>query len=174
MNSCNGNNYDKDTKLTKFGYREYDSQTGRWTSKDPIDFEGGDSNLYGYVLGDPVNAIDPEGLAPYDKCVNSCLVNYSNSWIYLGAFAPAATLKTPSQYGSLDGGKLNKSPFTNFDKRFPNIPFANPDGGFKQPAGNIGRKKPVGRLGTAVWGIGAFSCGYFLGALAECSIDCVK
>ncbi|MDR1007223.1 MAG: hypothetical protein LBL65_01500 [Campylobacteraceae bacterium] len=42
--------YDKDTKLIKFGYREYDSQTGRWTSKDPIDFEGGDSNLYGYVV----------------------------------------------------------------------------------------------------------------------------
>jgi RHS repeat-associated protein len=40
-----GGLYDKDTKLIKFGYREYDSYTGRWTSKDPIDFEGGDSNL---------------------------------------------------------------------------------------------------------------------------------
>jgi hypothetical protein len=27
---------------------------GGWTSKDPIDFEGGDSNLYGYVLNEPV------------------------------------------------------------------------------------------------------------------------
>jgi RHS repeat-associated protein len=53
MNSCNGNNYDKDTKLTKFGYREYDSNMGRWTTKDPIDFNGGDFNLYGYVLGEP-------------------------------------------------------------------------------------------------------------------------
>ncbi|MDR1007521.1 MAG: RHS repeat-associated core domain-containing protein, partial [Campylobacteraceae bacterium] len=49
-----GGLYDKDTKLIKFGYREYDSNTGRWTSKDPIDFGGGSSNLYGYVLGDPV------------------------------------------------------------------------------------------------------------------------
>jgi RHS repeat-associated protein len=56
-----GGLYDKDTKLTKFGYREYDSYTGRWTSKDPIDFEGGDSNLYGYVMGDPVNGVDPTG-----------------------------------------------------------------------------------------------------------------
>jgi RHS repeat-associated protein len=57
-----GGLYDKDTKLTKFGYRDYDSYTGRWTSKDPIDFNGGDTNLYNYVMGDPVNLVDPEGL----------------------------------------------------------------------------------------------------------------
>ncbi|MDR0407877.1 MAG: RHS repeat-associated core domain-containing protein [Campylobacteraceae bacterium] len=56
-----GGLYDHDTKLTKFGYRDYDSQTGRWMSKDPIDFDGGDSNLYGYVLGDPINFVDPTG-----------------------------------------------------------------------------------------------------------------
>ena len=57
-----GGLYDTDTKLTRFGYRDYDAYTGKWTAKDPIDFSGGDSNLYGYVLGDPVNFIDPEGL----------------------------------------------------------------------------------------------------------------
>ena len=50
-----GGLYDSDTKLTHFGYREYDAFTGKWTSKDLILFEGGDSNLYGYVLGDPIN-----------------------------------------------------------------------------------------------------------------------
>jgi len=39
-----------------------DAYTGKWTAKDPIGFSGGDSNLYGYVLGDPVNFIDPTGL----------------------------------------------------------------------------------------------------------------
>ena len=29
-------------------------------------FEGGDSNLYGYVLQDPVNGIDPSGLICFD------------------------------------------------------------------------------------------------------------
>jgi RHS repeat-associated protein len=58
-----GGLYDKDAKLIKFGYRGYDSHIGRWTSKDPIDFGGGDLNLYGYVLGDPVNGVDPSGLA---------------------------------------------------------------------------------------------------------------
>jgi RHS repeat-associated protein len=56
-----GGLYDQDTKLIKFGYREYDSNTGRWTSKDPIDFGGGSSNLYGYVVNDPVNLVDPTG-----------------------------------------------------------------------------------------------------------------
>jgi len=57
-----GGLYDPDTKLTHFGYREYDAYTGKWTAKDPILFAGGDSNLYGYVLNDPVNLVDPEGL----------------------------------------------------------------------------------------------------------------
>ena len=56
-----GGLYDPYTKLTHFGFREYDAYTGKWTAKDPILFEGGDSNLYGYVLNDPVNLVDPEG-----------------------------------------------------------------------------------------------------------------
>jgi hypothetical protein len=46
----------------RFGARDYDPETGRWTAKDPILFAGGDTNLYGYVLGDPVNVNDPIGL----------------------------------------------------------------------------------------------------------------
>lgn len=53
---------DKDTHLVRFGAREYDPETGRWLSKDPILFAGGDPNLYGYVGGDPINNIDPLGL----------------------------------------------------------------------------------------------------------------
>jgi len=58
-----GGIYDQHTKLTRFGARDYDATTGRWTAKDPIRFAGGDTNLYGYVLGDPVNLFDPLGLA---------------------------------------------------------------------------------------------------------------
>jgi RHS repeat-associated protein len=57
-----GGLYDTDTKLTRFGYRDYDAYVGKWTAKDPIGFGGGDSNLYGYVLGDGVNFVDPSGL----------------------------------------------------------------------------------------------------------------
>ncbi|MBF0154083.1 MAG: RHS repeat-associated core domain-containing protein, partial [Magnetococcales bacterium] len=57
-----GGLYDHDTGLVRFGARDYDPFTGRWTAKDPIRFNGGDTNLYGYVLGDPVNRVDPIGL----------------------------------------------------------------------------------------------------------------
>jgi RHS repeat-associated protein len=56
-----GGLYDPDTKLVRFGARDYDAEVGRWTSKDPIGFSAGDSNLYGYVLGDPLNFFDPGG-----------------------------------------------------------------------------------------------------------------
>ncbi len=55
---------DVDTGLVKFGAREYDPRTGRWTGLDPIQYAGGDSVLYRYVAGDPVNRTDPSGLFP--------------------------------------------------------------------------------------------------------------
>jgi len=57
-----GGIYDADTGLVRFGTRDYDPDTGRWTAKDPILFAGGDTNLYGYTLGDPVNFVDIYGL----------------------------------------------------------------------------------------------------------------
>lgn len=57
-----GGLYDNDTKLVKFGARDYDASIGRWLSKDPTLFAGRDTNLYGYVLQDPINLIDPTGL----------------------------------------------------------------------------------------------------------------
>jgi RHS repeat-associated protein len=57
-----GGLYDQDTKLVRFDARDYNPLIGRWTAKDPIQFNGGDTNLYGYVLNDPVNRFDPSGL----------------------------------------------------------------------------------------------------------------
>jgi uncharacterized protein RhaS with RHS repeats len=34
----------------------YDPTVGRWTTEDPIAFEGGDANLYRYVGNSPINA----------------------------------------------------------------------------------------------------------------------
>ncbi len=73
-----GGLYDRDTKLVRFGARDYDAETGRWTVKDPILFAGGDTNLYGYVLGDPVNLIDPTGLCGQNPC------DYPDSDCYVG------------------------------------------------------------------------------------------
>ena len=57
-----GGLFDRDTGLVRFGYRDYDPEVGRWTAKDPIGFAGGDTDLYGYVLNNPVNYFDPSGL----------------------------------------------------------------------------------------------------------------
>ena len=79
-----GGLYDRQTGLVHFGAREYDPETGRWTTKDPIGFAGGDGNLYAYVGNDPVNSVDLDGLAGF---LNSCSV----SPVCAIALAPRAT-----------------------------------------------------------------------------------
>jgi RHS repeat-associated protein len=56
-----GGLHDRDTGLVRFGARDYAPELGRFTAKDPIDFDGGDTNLYAYVTNDPANWVDPEG-----------------------------------------------------------------------------------------------------------------
>ena len=57
-----GGQYDPDTSLVRFGARDFDPFVGRWISKDPLRFAGGDGNLYAYVENDPINRIDATGL----------------------------------------------------------------------------------------------------------------
>jgi RHS repeat-associated protein len=54
--------HDRDTGWVRMGWRDYDPETGRFTALDPIGYAGGDSDLYGYCLDDPVNNADPLGL----------------------------------------------------------------------------------------------------------------
>ena len=69
-----GGLHDRDTGLGRFGYRDYDPDTGRWTAKDPIGFAGGDTDLYGYVLNDPVNWVDPSGLIDAETIRTAALI----------------------------------------------------------------------------------------------------
>ena len=55
-----GSMADPDHELIRFGVRDYQPSTGRWTAKDPILFNGG-LNLYAYAGSDPVNLVDQEG-----------------------------------------------------------------------------------------------------------------
>jgi RHS repeat-associated protein len=69
-----GGLYDPATQLVRFGARDYDPETGRWTSKDPILFVGGDTNLYSYVLQNSINFVDPEGTITSDPGeIGACL-----------------------------------------------------------------------------------------------------
>lgn len=55
--------YDSETGLYYYRARYYDPVAGRFITRDPIGFEGG-INQYAYVLNNPVNYTDPEGLNP--------------------------------------------------------------------------------------------------------------
>ncbi|MCL6592130.1 MAG: hypothetical protein K6U80_19555, partial [Firmicutes bacterium] len=57
-----GGMYNPQIKLAKFGARDYDAETGRWTRKDPARFSGGGLNFYKYCGNNPVNFVDPIGL----------------------------------------------------------------------------------------------------------------
>lgn len=52
---------DADTGLVRFGCRDYDPATGRWTAKDPIQFAGGDCDFYAYCVENPVSLRDASG-----------------------------------------------------------------------------------------------------------------
>jgi RHS repeat-associated protein len=53
--------------------RFYDPEIGRFISKDPIGFGGGDLNLYAYVGNNPVNHRDPMGL--WSECDSAFIEN---------------------------------------------------------------------------------------------------
>ena len=59
-----GQYYDAETGLHYNYHRDYDPATGRYLTPDPIGLAGG-LNLYSYVSNNPINWIDPPGLAPY-------------------------------------------------------------------------------------------------------------
>lgn len=57
-----GGLHDRDLGFVRFGWRDYDTLTGRWTAPDPMGDAGGGPDWYGYCLDDPVNVADPLGL----------------------------------------------------------------------------------------------------------------
>jgi RHS repeat-associated protein len=77
---------DADTGLVHFGAREYAPELGRFCSLDPIDFAGGDANLYGYCMGDPVNLVDPSGLA-VDWATTSAVLGVAGAVCFFAALA---------------------------------------------------------------------------------------
>ncbi|MBN2195321.1 MAG: hypothetical protein JW751_21060, partial [Polyangiaceae bacterium] len=58
-----GGRYDPDTGLVRFGARDYDPTTGRWTSREPK-LRSDSPNQYLYGRGNPVDLRDPTGHEP--------------------------------------------------------------------------------------------------------------
>lgn len=56
--------HDLETGLLYYGYRYYESFSGKWISSDSIGEKGG-INLYGFVLNSPLKWVDVLGRQPY-------------------------------------------------------------------------------------------------------------
>ncbi|MEW6278500.1 MAG: RHS repeat-associated core domain-containing protein, partial [Candidatus Eremiobacterota bacterium] len=61
-----GQQFDGDTGLYYLRARFYDPTMGRFTTRDPIGYAGG-NNVYAYVGNNPINGADPSGLQPPDS-----------------------------------------------------------------------------------------------------------
>ncbi len=57
-----GGLHDPYSGLTRFGFRDYAPEQGRFTAKDPLGDTGGNHDLYEYCADDPVTMNDPSGL----------------------------------------------------------------------------------------------------------------
>jgi len=66
-----GREYDSETGMYFYRARYYDQKAGRFVTKDPISFAGGDVNLYAYVGNDPVNWGDPYGLVDMPRALRA-------------------------------------------------------------------------------------------------------
>lgn len=51
-----------------FRNRVFSPTLGRWLTSDPIKYEGGDFNLYRYILNNPMNFLDSTGLKADQPC----------------------------------------------------------------------------------------------------------
>ncbi len=58
-----GREWDSEIGQYNFRARNYDPNTGRFTGEDPSGFQGGDANLYRFVLNQPTIFVDPTGLS---------------------------------------------------------------------------------------------------------------
>ncbi len=84
-----GGLWDSESGLVRFGARDYDPERGRWTARDPILFDGGDTNLFAYVGSRPVDETDPGGLF-FNSCSGVCAAIAAMGATVINRLSPAA------------------------------------------------------------------------------------
>lgn len=82
MLSLGGGLFDEDIGLILFLFRDYDPSTGHFIQRDPLGLRGGDVDVYGYCLDDPVNLIDPIGLFGLTKDERKMINGKTRGWAH--------------------------------------------------------------------------------------------
>jgi RHS repeat-associated protein len=120
-----------DIGLQYLSQRYYDPQIGRFITRDPIGWAGG-TNLYGYCDNDPVEMVDPSGLAPYAQRfgeVDDGATGYSrqggtppvpstkDAWIFVGDYemGPLGILTPMGWWGSRNDVRRIEMKFSDYN-----------------------------------------------------------
>ncbi len=77
-----GREWDPETQLYHYRARGYDPYLGRFLSKDPLSYAGGDVNLYAMVQNNPVNLTDPKGKTGAVPTIIAGGVVVATAWLY--------------------------------------------------------------------------------------------
>ncbi|WP_411748432.1 RHS repeat domain-containing protein [Reinekea sp.] len=107
---------DNHTGLIRFGYRDFDPEIGRWTARDPIGFAGGDTNLYGYVGGSPIQFVDSTGMARYHYNKNNGYLYYYEDGVPLDplwAMSVYSGWHNPANKWAIPNGRYEVLPIEN-------------------------------------------------------------
>ena len=70
---------DHDTRIVRFGARDYEPASARWLTRDPSGIVFGEINRYSYCRNSPVNLIDPDGEMPCADFVDELMDLFSTS-----------------------------------------------------------------------------------------------
>ena len=89
---------DEGSNLHHFGARYYDSSIGKFLSVDPVPGE----LPYGYVMNNPMNLIDPLGLATEEGSLQMMIIPSADGWENINLFTIALYAETQGIAGYTD------------------------------------------------------------------------
>lgn len=136
---------DTDTYFVRFGARDYDSEIGRWSTKDLFSFGGGDTNLYGYAFNDPISFIDLDGFKALHPFIGANPVSASNPLAQRYGLAEAGLKSTYPEFIILAASKIAQLAKV----AFASIQIQGPGGGGRLIGSTIkigGKSQPLFRI----------------------------